>query len=157
MLVGQLERGGEVLLNTVGTLGVGAEWQLRLTASRKYLFSRYATTRNMLLADDVHLEAAGPHFRQSLWSSSSCGVVGCPLPLEKTLGRTATTWVGLRSTMVIRQYPRPFFQLRHTVTRWLRQRHYAGSTGLQPQDILFAHLAVVLCQSCVRCFDRNCE
>ena len=97
----QLERGGEVFVNTVGTFGVSSAsyyWS-RVSAAvgrpTQYLISRYATTWIMLLADDYHVEVGGPHFRPALLVYFLlCEVLGCPLSWNKTNGGTVTNWVG---------------------------------------------------------------
>ena len=97
----QLELGGKVDVNTVGTFGVSSasyNWsRVSATVGRltQYLISRYATTWIMLLADDYHVEVGGPHFRPALLVFFLlCEVLGCPLSWNKTDGGTVTNWVG---------------------------------------------------------------
>ena len=97
----QLEHGGEVFVNTVGTFGVSSAsyyWSRVSTAVGRltqYFISQYATTWIMLFADDYHVEVGGQHFRPALLVFFLlCEVFGCPLSWNKTNGGTVTNWVG---------------------------------------------------------------
>ena len=81
----QLEKGGEVFVNTVGTFGVSSashHWSRVSAVGRltQYLISPNATTWIMLLADDYRVEVGGAHFRPALLMFFLvCEVLGCPL------------------------------------------------------------------------------
>ena len=123
----QLERGGEVFVNTVGTFGVSSAsyyWS-RVSAAvgrlTQYLISRYATTWIMLLADDYHVEVGGPHFRPALLVFFLlCEVLGCPLSWNKTNGGTVTNWVGFE--LLLREHALGLTERRAAwVVKWARE------------------------------------
>ena len=70
----QVEAGGDVYINTVGTFGVASAsycWS-RVAASvgriTQYISGRSATSWHQLVADDFHLEAGGCRYRAALIS-----------------------------------------------------------------------------------------
>ena len=123
----QLDRGGEVFVNTVGTFGVSSAsyyWS-RVSAAvgrlTQYLISQYATTWIMLLADDYHVEVGGKHFRPALLVFFLlCEVVGCPLSWNKTNGGTVTNWVGFE--LLLREHALGLTERRAAwVVKWARE------------------------------------
>ena len=123
----QLDRGGEVFVNTVGTFGVSSAsyyWS-RVSAAvgrlTQYLISQYATTWIMLLADDYHVEVGGKHFRPALLVFFLlCEVVGCPLSWNKTNGGTVTNWVGFE--LLLKEHALGLTERRAAwVVKWARE------------------------------------
>ena len=104
LLVCQLELGGEVFVNAVGTFGVSSAsyyWS-RVSAAvgrlTQYLISQHATTWIMLLADDYHVEVGGQHFRPALLVFNLlCEVLGCPHSWNKTKRRDSDQLGWLRA------------------------------------------------------------
>ena len=96
----QVEAGGDVYINTVGTFGVASAsyyWS-RVAASVGRIIQdisgRSATTWHQLVADDFHLEAGGRRYRALISFFVLCATAGIPLSWEKTAGGDAVTWVG---------------------------------------------------------------
>ena len=98
----QVEAGGDVYIDTVGTLGVASasyNWS-RVAASvgriTQHISGRSATTWHQLVADDFHLEAGGCRYRAALISFFVlCATAGIPLSWGKTAGGDAVIWVGV--------------------------------------------------------------
>ena len=97
----QLERGGDVFINTVGTFGISSAsyyWSRvagaigRLT---QYLAASSADTWHMVVADDYQLDAGGAQYRLALLTFFVlCSTVGVPLSWHKTSGGDTVVWVG---------------------------------------------------------------
>ena len=70
----QVEVGGDVYINKVGTFGVASAsnyWSRAASALGRltqYITGRTANTLHQLVADDFHLEATGPEYRAALIS-----------------------------------------------------------------------------------------
>ena len=97
----QVEVGGDVYINKVGTFGVASAsyyWSRAASALGRltqYITGRTANTWHQLVADDFHLEASGPEYRAALISFFVlCAKAGVPLSWEKTAGGDKVTWVG---------------------------------------------------------------
>ena len=97
----QVEVGGDVFINKVGTFGVASAsyyWSRAASALGRltqYITGRTANTWHQLVADDFHLEASGPEYRAALISFFVlCATAGVPLSWEKTAGGDKVTWVG---------------------------------------------------------------
>ena len=97
----QVEVGGDVYINKVGTFGVASAsyyWSRAASALGRltqYITGRTANTWHQLVADDFHLEASGPEYRAALISFFVlCATAGVPLSWEKTAGGDKVTWVG---------------------------------------------------------------
>ena len=97
----QVQAGGDVYINTVGTFGVASAsyyWSRvsgalgRLT---QYLAGNRARTWHMVVADDYHLESGGQGYRAALVVFLVlCSSIGVPLSWAKTAGGDTVTWVG---------------------------------------------------------------
>ena len=96
----QVQAGGDVYINTAGTLGVASAshyWSRvsgalgRLT---QYLAGNRARTWHMVVADDYHLEYGGRGYRTAFAFFVLCSTVGGPLSWAKTAGGDAVSWVG---------------------------------------------------------------
>ena len=82
----QIEAGGDVYINKVGTFGVASAsyyWSRAASALGRltqYITGRTANTWHQLGADDFHLEASGPEYRAALISFFVlCATAGVPL------------------------------------------------------------------------------
>ena len=96
----QIEPGGPVYVNTVGTFGVAsASYCWSRVASAVGRLTQYAAARtwHLLVADDYHLEAGGPEYRPALLVFFVlCSVTGVPLSWHKTAGGDLVSWVGFQ-------------------------------------------------------------
>ena len=97
----QIEVGGDVYINKVGTFGVASAshyWSRAASALGRltqYITGRTANTWHQLVADDFHLEASGTEYRAALVSFFVlCSTAGVPLSWGKTAGGDKVTWVG---------------------------------------------------------------
>ena len=97
----QIEVGGDVYINKVGTFGVASAsyyWSRAASALGRltqYITGRTANTWHQLVADDFHLEASGTEHTAALISFFVlCSTAGVPLSWEKTAGGDKVTWVG---------------------------------------------------------------
>ena len=97
----QIEAGGDVYINKVGTFGVASAsyyWSRAASALGRltqYITGRTANTWHQLVADDFHLEASGTEYRTALISFFVlCATAGVPLSWGKTAGGDKVTWVG---------------------------------------------------------------
>ena len=97
----QVEVGGDVYINKVGTFGVASAsfyWSRAASALGRltqYITGRTANTWLQLVADDFHLEVSGPEYRAALISFFVlCATAGVPLSWEKTAGGDKVTSVG---------------------------------------------------------------
>ena len=97
----QVQPGGEVFVNTVGTLGVASAsyyWSRVGSAIGRlcqHISGTFARTWHLLGADDYHLDAGGPRYRESIIVFFvSCSVLGVPLSWRKTSGGDTVSWVG---------------------------------------------------------------
>ena len=92
LLCCQVEVGGEVYINKVGTFGVAsASYYWSRTASTlgrltQYITGRTANTGHQLVADDSHFAALISFF-------VLCATAGVPLSWRKTAGGDKVTWV----------------------------------------------------------------
>ena len=96
----QLEQGGDVFINTVGTFGISSAsyyWSRVASAIGRltqYLAASSADTWHMVVADDYHLDAAGAQYRLALLTFFVlCATVGAPLSWHKTNGGDTVVWV----------------------------------------------------------------
>ena len=97
----QVQPGGAVYVNKVGTFGVASAsyWWSRVSTAvgrlSQYCAGHAARTWHMLVADDYHIEAGGPEYRSALIVFFVlCAVSGVPLAWHKTAGGDVVTWVG---------------------------------------------------------------
>ena len=97
----QVEVGGDVFINKVGTFGVASAsyyWSRAASALGRLtqcITGRTANTWHQLVADDFHFEASGPEYRAALISFFVlCATAGVPLSWSKTAGGDKVMWVG---------------------------------------------------------------
>ena len=97
----QVQPGGSVYVNKVGTFGVASAsyWWSRVATAvgrlSQYCAGHSARTWHMLVADDFHLEAGGAEYRSELIVFFVlCAVSGVPLSWNKTAGGDVVAWVG---------------------------------------------------------------
>ena len=96
----QVQPGGEVFANTVGTFGVASasySWSRVGSAIGRlcqYISGTSARTWHLLVADDYHLDAGGPRYRESIIVFFGlCSVLGVPVSSRKTSGGDTVSWV----------------------------------------------------------------
>ena len=97
----QVRPGEDVFVNTVGTFGVASAsyyWSRVASAIGRlcqYIAGAEARTWHLLVADDYHLEAGGPAYREAIMVFFIlCSVAGVPLSWSKTAGGDTVSWVG---------------------------------------------------------------
>ena len=123
----QLERGGEIFVNTVGTFGVSSAscYWCRVSAAvgrlTQYLISRYATTWIMLLADDCHVEVGGAHFGLLFWCSSCCArFSGAHCRGTRRMAERRPIWVGFE--LLLKEHALGLTERRAAwVVKWARE------------------------------------
>ena len=93
LLGSQIEVGGDVYINKVGTFGVASAsyyWSRAASALGRltqHITGRTANTWHQLVADDFHLEASGIEYRAALvYFFVLCSTAGVPLSWGKTAG-----------------------------------------------------------------------
>ena len=128
----QVRPGEDVFVNTVGTFGVAsASYYWSRVASSvgrlcQYIPGGAARTWHLLVADDFHLEAGGPAYREALMVFFVlCSVAGIPLEWPKTAGGNTVSWVGFE--LLHRSYKVGLSERRaQWFHRWTREVADAG-------------------------------
>ena len=102
---GQIEVGGDVYVNKVGTFGVAsASYYWSRAASvvgrlTQHFTGRSANTWRQFVADDIDLEESGTEYRAAMLSFFVlCSTAAVLLSWGKTAGGDKVTWVGSRSS-----------------------------------------------------------
>ena len=95
----QVEAGGDVFINTVGTYGTasasyhGSRVAASIGRITQYIPVRSPTTWYQLVVDDFHLEAGGGHYRAALITFFVlCAAADIPFSWGKTSGCDVVTW-----------------------------------------------------------------
>ena len=96
----QIEAGGDVYVNKVGTFGAASAsyyWSRAASAIGRltqYLTGRSANTWHQSVADDFHFEASRTEYSAALVSFVLCSTAGVPISWGKTAGGDKVAWVG---------------------------------------------------------------
>ena len=128
----QVQPGGDVFVNTVGTFGVASAscyWSRVASAVGRlcqYVPGPLASTWHLLVADDYHLDAGGPEYRGAInCFFVFCSVIGVPLSWRKTAGGDTVSWVGFE--LLQRSYKIGLSERRaQWFQRWTRETALSG-------------------------------
>ena len=124
----QVQPGGEVFVNSVGTHGVASTryfWPRVGSAIGRlcqYISGTPARTWHLLVTEDYHLDAGGPRYRESIIVFFVlCSVLGVPLSWRKTSGGDTVSWVGFE--LLHRSYKIGLSERR---SQWFQKRNQRG-------------------------------